>query len=168
MNTAKGKLLIGILTLGIVSSLFADEIARFRFLYVGAGGHFGRHGTLASNDVISVTENESAYLTDRSTWLPIDKTVPENPLVLTGGAATLGAYPTIYLLNVTTSIVTLPTAVGKFGYRYVIKTIAPATGTVATTSSQKIDGAATYGLAATNKYVQVVSDNANWWVISSN
>ena len=40
--------------------------------------------------------------------------------------------------------------------------------TVATTSSQTIDGAITYELSAQYKYVKVVSDGANWLIIGNN
>lgn len=62
---------------------------------------------------------------------------------------------------------TLPTAVGRTGKRFLIKKIGPVvsnTLTLATTSSQTIDGVATRvltGVAA----IEVVSDGANWQTI---
>lgn len=86
-----------------------------------------------------------------------------------GGAKTLGA--TNYFYGVTSDgvTVTLPTAVGIPGRAYEIKIFSPATtATVATTSSQLIDGASSYGLSASNKFLIVRSDNTNWWIIGSN
>lgn len=58
---------------------------------------------------------------------------------------------------------TLPTAAGFRGLTYVLKRISAANNvTVATTSSQTIDGAATYVLDAQYKSIVVVSDNSNW------
>lgn len=65
--------------------------------------------------------------------------------------------------------ITLPTAVGATGQTYTIKrtdTTYTNTLTVATTSSQTIDGATTYGLLWVQyAYVQVVSDGSNWQII---
>jgi hypothetical protein len=63
---------------------------------------------------------------------------------------------------------TLPTAVGIGGRIYTIKLSAIGTATVATTSSQTIDGAGSYTLSAQYKYVTVQSDNANWIIIANN
>jgi hypothetical protein len=57
--------------------------------------------------------------------------------------------------------VTLPTAVGITGRQYVVKNTGAGTITVATTSTQTIDGAATVTLT-TNQSVRVVSNGANW------
>ncbi len=71
-------------------------------------------------------------------------------------------------LTVTGKTATLPTAVGITGRMYVIKLTASGTGTVATTSSQTIDGSTTYSLGSQYKYVTVQSDGANWIVIANN
>ena len=63
---------------------------------------------------------------------------------------------------------TLPTAVGINGKQYTVKLAASGTATVATTSSQTIDGATTYSLSAQYKYVAVVSDGANWQIVANN
>jgi lysophospholipase L1-like esterase len=66
--------------------------------------------------------------------------------------------------------VTLPTAVGVAGREYTIKKIDSSANvvTVATTSSQTIDGSTTYALSAQWKYVRVQSDGTNWLVIGNN
>jgi len=62
--------------------------------------------------------------------------------------------------------VTLPSAVGLAGRQFTIKRInASGNVTVATTSSQQIDGASTRVLTAQYEAVIVVSDGANWWVV---
>lgn len=71
-------------------------------------------------------------------------------------------------LTVTGKTVTLPTAVGITGRNYTIKLTASGTGTVATTSSQTIDGSTTYSLSAQYKYVTVQSNGANWIIIANN
>lgn len=62
---------------------------------------------------------------------------------------------------------TLPTAVGVTGQMYIVKRINSGANniTIATTSSQTIDGATSYLL--TNQYdsLKVISDGANWQVI---
>lgn len=89
--------------------------------------------------------------------------------IATGTAFTLTGTNEVYLVNVDAQTVTLPTAVGINGRTYTVKAIAPCTvATVATTSSQLIDGATTYSLSASNKFVRVISDNAKWWIIGNN
>lgn len=69
-----------------------------------------------------------------------------------------------------TFTVTLPSAVGLVGKILVLKKIDNSgnTVTVATASSQTIDGASTYSLAAQWKYVTVQSDDSNWIIIGNN
>lgn len=66
--------------------------------------------------------------------------------------------------------ITLPSAIGISGRIYRVKKIDASANavTVATTSSQTIDGATTYGLGTQWKYVTVQSDNANWIIIGNN
>jgi hypothetical protein len=65
---------------------------------------------------------------------------------------------------------TLPTAVSVSGATYTIKKTDSSANavTVATTSSQTIDGSTTYSLATQYKYVTVSSNGANWLIISNN
>lgn len=65
---------------------------------------------------------------------------------------------------------TLPTAVGIAGRLYRFKKTDSSGNvlTIATTSSQTIDGAASYSLAVQYKYVVVESDGANWLVVGNN
>jgi hypothetical protein len=66
--------------------------------------------------------------------------------------------------------ITLPTSASKSGQTYTIKKIDASANaiTVNTTSSQTIDGATTYSLATQYKYVTVISNGSNWFIISNN
>lgn len=84
-------------------------------------------------------------------------------------SATLAATDSVVLLNAAALTATLPTAAGITGRAYTVKLVAASTtATVATTSSQTIDGATTYSLSASHKYVTVVSDGANWQITANN
>lgn len=81
-------------------------------------------------------------------------------------AYTLSSTDSTILVNSTSALtVTLPTAVGIAGRIYTIKNISTGVVTVATTSSQTIDGATTYSLGTQYEKITVQSDNANWWLI---
>jgi hypothetical protein len=71
-------------------------------------------------------------------------------------------------VTATGKTITLPTAVGISGRQYTIKLTASGSGTVATTSSQTIDGSSTYSLASQYKYVTVTSNGSNWIVTANN
>jgi hypothetical protein len=66
--------------------------------------------------------------------------------------------------------ITLPSAVLNSNVFYYIKKVDSAAGslTIATTSSQTIDGQSTYTLINQFQYVKVVSDGANWQIIGNN
>jgi len=82
---------------------------------------------------------------------------------LTGITVTYLVKEEDYLIDVTgnTITVTLPTAVGVNGKNYVIKNRGTGVVTVATTSSQTIDGANSKSLS-NNDSIEVVSDGSNW------
>ena len=63
--------------------------------------------------------------------------------------------------------ITLPAASGNAGREYTVKNTSSGTVTVQS-SSGNIDGSATYPLGATNKYVTLVSDGSNWYVVANN
>jgi hypothetical protein len=75
------------------------------------------------------------------------------------------------LANASTGVVTitLPTAVGVAGKVYTVKKIDSSANavTVATTSSQTIDGVTTYSLANQYGGVNVQSDGSNWYIIAN-
>lgn len=80
--------------------------------------------------------------------------------------ATLGATAsTDYVRFVSgTTTVTLPTAVGNTNM-YTVKNTGAGVVTVATTSSQTIDGSSTASLPVANTSIDLISDNANWRVV---
>lgn len=82
---------------------------------------------------------------------------------LTGITTTYTVKDDDYLIDITgnTITVTLPTAVGVNGKNYVIKNRGTGVVTVATTSSQTIDGANSKSLN-NNDSIEVVSDGSNW------
>ncbi len=71
-----------------------------------------------------------------------------------------------YLVNCTANsfTATLPTAVSKTGQVFIVKNSGAGTITVATTSSQTIDGSTTYSVAA-GAWVTVMSNGANFIII---
>ena len=66
-----------------------------------------------------------------------------------------------------TITITLPTAVGYSGRIHTIKNSGTGVITIATTSSQTIDGAATQSLATQWSKITVQSTGANWIIISN-
>ncbi len=74
---------------------------------------------------------------------------------------------TDYTVNCTsgTFTATLPTAVGIIGRQYVIKNSGTGVITLATTSTQTIDGAATQSLISQYDSITVQSNGANWIII---
>lgn len=76
----------------------------------------------------------------------------------TAGAAANTDY--VYLVTGTTTL-TLPTAVGNSNL-YTVKNVGSGTVTVATTSSQTIDGSSSITLPVQYTSVDLISDTANW------
>lgn len=120
-----------------------------------AGGNVGvgvtpPHSTLHVNGSVATNISTSAK-TANYTVLASDSIVTADA---TSGAITM----------------TLPTAVGIAGRQYTIKkTDASANAvTVATTSSQTIDGVASSALSAQYSFIILVSDGANWSVVGGN
>ena len=66
-----------------------------------------------------------------------------------------------------TITITLPTAVGQTGRIHIIKNSGTGVITIATTSSQTIDGAATQSLLTQWSKITVQSTGANWIIISN-
>lgn len=86
----------------------------------------------------------------------------------TATGITLDGTQGVVKVTATGQTITLPTAVGITGREYTIKITASGSCTIATTSSQTIDGSTTYSLASQYKYATVVSDGANWIVVANN
>ena len=110
--------------------------------------------------------------------LGINTTAPNSTFQINGSVAlspvqknsnyTLTTTDNIVIVTATGTTQTLPTAVGITGRIYIIKLTASGSCTIATTSSQTIDGSTTYSLSAQNKYVQMVSDGSNYQIIANN
>lgn len=104
--------------------------------------------------------------------------VPHSTLTVNGslayGYVTTATSLTATISNSTIEVtatgqtVTLPTAVGISGRQYQIKLSSSGTCTVATTSSQTIDGSTTYTLSAQYKFLTVQSNGANWLIFANN
>jgi hypothetical protein len=77
------------------------------------------------------------------------------------GSSTLTDY--VYFVSGTTTI-TMPTAVSNTN-RYSIKNTGSSTVTVATTSSQTIDGSVTAVINTPNASIDLVSDGSNWRIL---
>lgn len=104
--------------------------------------------------VVSVAGLSTTVTTDATTSVAI--TTLQSTILLSGTSGTI--------------VATLPTAVGVSGRMYTIKRTGTGASsyTVATTSSQTIDGSTTYTLTAQYKYITVQSDGANWHIIANN
>lgn len=102
---------------------------------------------------------------------PVWSTLITTPIVTKTSNYTATANDETILVNAASGVatITLPTAVGVAGKVYTVKKIDSSTNavTVATTSSQTIDGLTTYSL--TNQYggVNVQSDGSNWYIIAN-
>lgn len=102
-----------------------------------------------------------------STGVLSTQTIPTNPTftvttVTTTGAVTSG----ITRVNSSgTTTQTLPTAVGITGQQFIIKNINTGVVTIATTSAQTIDGAATQSLLTQYSSLTIVSNGTNWDII---
>lgn len=79
---------------------------------------------------------------------------------------------TVYLVTTGSSalVATLPTAVGASGQIFIFKKVDSGSGsvTVATTSSQTIDGLSIYQLTNQWQFLWVTSDGSNWQIINNN
>jgi hypothetical protein len=111
---------------------------------IGMGGNINPTSTLDVSGVIThagirekVTQPTSAY-----------NILTSDDCVLSSGTFTL----------------TLPTASGNIGQVFTIKNIGTGVITIGTTSSQMIDGIATYIIRTTNSSAILISDGSNWQI----
>ncbi|HWO56265.1 MAG TPA: hypothetical protein VNN55_01735 [bacterium] len=85
------------------------------------------------------------------------------------GSATLSSANSVALVSSTPATITIPAASTCPGRQITVKKIDGGPGAVTVLSAGgTIDGAIIYSLSASNKYVTVVSDGANWFVIANN
>lgn len=143
---------------------------------VGTGNHFEQR-VLASNKVGYFLRGAAGQTADLMNW------ADNTPTVLAGINAEGGFYSVSSLslnyvaktstYNIATNdytidctsgtfTVTLPTAVGVVGKIYNIKNSGAGTITIATTSSQTIDGVTTKTISVQYTNIQVQSNGANW------
>lgn len=168
---------------GYVEALIPAPAASYAYS-VGAGGSLGtagtggQAGTAGAFGYIEITEYYSNGAVGTAT------NVTGIVAVVNGGTGTNGvisaAKTTTYAILNSDSVilvdgtggnfsVTLPTAVGIAGQEFTIKRIdqlPTSIVTIATTSSQTIDGAATKKLATQYELFTVVSDGANWQILA--
>lgn len=90
-----------------------------------------------------------------------DRTVTVISTNTTAGSAADMDY--VYLCSAALTL-TLPTAVGNSN-RYTVKRTGSGDITIATTSSQTIDGASTYTIAVANQAIDLISNGSDWAVI---
>ncbi len=105
-----------------------------------------------------------------TTYLSASQTPPKiTPVTTKTAAATLKVNESgLIRVNADNVTITLPTAVGYLGLTYIIKQVATKSAgiTIATTSSQTMDGSTTLTDAATYDTITVVSNGTNWSVMS--
>jgi Carbohydrate esterase, sialic acid-specific acetylesterase len=122
--------------------------------------------TVTPNSVITFVWNQTTaswYLINVNTNTGNQRLI--NTVTTSTTLAATGNATYYYLVNsasVTTQ--TLPTAVGNTD-TYVIKNINTGVVTVATTSSQTIDGVTTQTLPTQNQFYTIISDGANWRLV---
>ena len=122
----------------------ATTLAQVAALSPGTGVFVNAAGALVSFPVLDTTPAT-----------PYVAGVPQYVFITTGAVA---------------FAVTLPTAVGIAGRLYTFKKIDAGIGAVTITpnGAETIDLAANYSLAASQKYVTIISDGAVWWVVANN
>lgn len=121
--------------------------------------------SLAAPSLSSWAASVSAALDGSDTTVNTRITQRVLPLTAKTGNYTLTASDEVVTCSGTLTI-TLPTAVGLTGKQYVIRNIATNTVTIARTSSQTVDGCSGTITLAGKGSMSVVSDGANWLVVS--
>ncbi|MDT5057719.1 MAG: hypothetical protein QOF66_6085 [Mycobacterium sp.] len=106
------------------------------------------------------TPSSSTYLRGDGSW-STPPGIVRSVTTVTSTVTASAAVATDYVILIGASgVVTLPTAVGNTNL-YMLKNIDTTNKTVATTSSQTIDGATTFTLSPTGA-INLVSDGSNW------
>jgi hypothetical protein len=109
--------------------------------------------------IVSAATGNVPFLVDNKCFL-----LASTPIVAKTATYVITTSDSIINCTANTFTVTLPTAVGIDGRRFVIKNSGTGTITVATTSSQTIDGLTTQIVPSTAA-MEVVSTGANWIII---
>lgn len=107
------------------------------------------------------------YDTNSASWLPIG--VMARPLTSKTANYTATTYDSIILVSASggSVTITLPTAVGIKGKEFTIKKTDSSANivTVDGNGSETIDGDTTRDLALQYEAIDIISDNASWWII---
>lgn len=116
----------------------------------------------------TVASGAAIYVqSDGANWIQIlPATLLSRSVSSVSAPTTLGSTPNtdyVYYVSGTTTV-TLPTAVGNTN-RYTVKNVGSGTVTIATTSSQTIDGSSSASLPVQYTSLDLVSDGANWNVV---
>lgn len=123
-------------------------------------------GASGTTDIFSVRNNGDVTSVGSASFAGVTSTAGMKVTY----AAKTATYPITtsdYIIDCTanTFTVTLPTAVSDTGRTFIIKNSGTGTITVATTSSQTIDGSLTFVLSTQYEAITVVSDGTNWKII---
>lgn len=132
---------------------------------------------LSAGDFSSTADNQ--FLIQSVGNVGINTNTPTSALHVNGpiathvatiaGSATLSADNSVALISSTPATITIPSASTCPGRQITVKKIDGGPGAVTVLSAGgTIDGAIIYSLSASNKYVTVVSDGANWFMIANN
>lgn len=145
-------------------------------LAVGSATQFLKGGTTPTyaTAVTSVAVTGTNALTVSGSPITTSGTIALSPasVTITNSNLTVTAAMSTMLFDVPSGAITatLPTAVAINGriYTFKVRTTAGGTLTVATTSSQTIDGSTTVVLTAVHSFITVESDGSNWQIIGQN
>jgi hypothetical protein len=134
-------------------------------LAVGYGTTAG-YKVQTSSPTGALNFDQSQFLTSLPSGTTAFITIAYSTNAITGNS-TLTSTQTVIITNCSSSCTqTLPTAVGISGKFYMIKMIGVGPVTIATTSSQTIDGSTTI-IPSPNQWadIEVVSDGSNWEIL---
>ena len=140
---------------------FPNASATTRKIIVSDGTNW-----IASTETYAIPGTSGNVLTsDGTNWT--SAAAPGKTLTYTAQTTTYAILAADQVVDCTsgTFTATLPTAVGATGKFYHIKNSGTGIITIATTSSQTIDGTTTFVLQAQYQSIKVVSNNANWIIV---
>ncbi|MBC7904910.1 MAG: tail fiber domain-containing protein [Gemmatimonadaceae bacterium] len=110
--------------------------------------------------------------TTPNSMLDVRGSLSTNYRIFTTSVSALATDHTLVFEGTSARTLTLPTAVGCTGRSYWIKnaslTLPTPVLTIATTSGQTLDGSASWTLDEPDEAIKVISDGANWYVLTQN